>query len=125
MGGLRQVDLTGVYPEEVLGSRERLIWNDTTSAKDMLIWYQGAPPDFKFDKKVLPKTALLFAEINKFQLGAFAEESFVPVVKSDFSANDPSGLSSILYFILFSIPWLMLIAFIIFLLKKPKKQSTI
>jgi hypothetical protein len=124
-GGLRQIDLTGVYPQDVLGSRERLLWNDTAAGRDLLIWYQGAPPDFKFEKKVEPKQALLFAEMDKFQLGAFAEETFEPLNKTDYSAHEPGGVTSVLYFILFSIPWLLLIAFIIFLLKKPKKQTQI
>jgi hypothetical protein len=51
----------------------------------------------------------------------FDVPDFKPISKTDFTTNKKSTLGSVLYFILFSVPWLILVGFIVFLLRKPKK----
>ena len=120
-GGLTQLDLTGVYPVTVTGNRTRLRWFNDQSDSSIIIWYQGAAPDYKFEKKVVPQKRLLFEDINTFNANAFAEETFSALTITDFSTNAKQTWTSSLYFILFSIPWILLVVFIIYLLKKPKK----
>ena len=89
----------------------------------MVIWYEGLAGDFKFDKKVLPNAELLFAEIDKFPEAEFKNLSFTVIDRYNFSTNPKNPLAAILYFIMFFAPWVILIGFIIFLLKKPKKKN--
>lgn len=120
-GGLTQLDLTGVYPNTVMGNRTRLRWLNNQSDSSVVLWYAGAAPDYTFEKKVVPQKHLLFDDINTFNTWVFAEESFSAVSLTDFSTNAEKSWMSVLYFILFSIPWIMLVVFIIYLVKKPKK----
>jgi hypothetical protein len=122
MTTVTQTNLIGVYPQSVTGTMQQLKW-EPDSNKAMVIWYEGAAPDYKFEKKVLPKQQLLFEDINGFDLALFDVPDFKAVNKTDFSTNKKSALGSILYFILFSIPWLILVGFIVFLLRKSKKSS--
>lgn len=120
-GGLTQLNLTGVYPVTVTGNRTRLRWLNEQLDSSIVLWYMGAAPDYKFEKKVVPQKNILYEDINTFNAKAYKEEIFSPLTITDFSTNAEHSWTSTLYFILFSIPWLMLVAFIIYLLKKPKK----
>jgi hypothetical protein len=121
MTTITQTNLIGVYPQSVTGTMQQLKWAPDSTQHTLVIWYNGAAPDYKFEKKVLPKQRLLFEDINSFDLALFDVPDFREVKKTDFTTNKKSTLSSILYFILFSVPWLILIGFIVFLLRKPKK----
>lgn len=120
---LTQSNLIGVYPQTVEGTMQQLRWQADSSGQPMVIWYEGAAPDYKFEKKVLPKQDLLYQEIDGFDLALFDIPDFEPVNKTDFTTTLKSTLGSVLYFILFSVPWLILLGFIIFLLKKPRKKA--
>ena len=94
---------------------------------NIAIWYRGAPANFTFDKKVLPAMDTLFHMMDEFPIAEFDDPSFRPVSKSDFSVA-PTGLTfaAVLYFLMFSLPWLILGAVIIYLIrgKGRKKRET-
>lgn len=123
MGGLTLNNLKGVYPATVTGTMDQLKWLPDSLNETLVVWYEGQAPDYKFERKVLPKQDLLFEDIDQFGIASFDAPGFKPVDKTDFTTNTSSTLGSILYFILFSIPWIILAGFIVFLLKKPKKKS--
>jgi hypothetical protein len=123
MTTLTQTNLIGVYPQSATGTIQQMKWQPDSAQQTMVIWYEGAAPDYKFEKKVLPKQRLLYEDINDFDLALFDVPDFKPISKTDFTTNKKSTLGSVLYFILFSIPWLILIGFIVFLLRKPKKTT--
>jgi hypothetical protein len=121
MTTLTQTNLIGVYPQSATGNIQQIKWQPDSAQQAMVIWYEGAAPDYKFEKKVLPKQHLLYEDINRFDLALFDVPDFKPISKTDFTTNKKSTLGSVLYFILFSVPWLILVGFIVFLLRKPKK----
>ncbi len=94
-----------------------------SSFAPLVIWYEGAPPDFKFTKNILPAADVLFSELDKFPESEFNNTSFAVIDRYNFSTNPKNPLAAILYFMMFFLPWIILIAFIIFLLKKPKKKT--
>jgi hypothetical protein len=123
MGGITLTNLKGVYPKTVTGNMQQLKWMPDSLNETLVVWYEGQAPDYKFEKKVLPKQDLLFEDINHFDIAFFDAPGFKPVDKTDFTTNTSSTLGSVLYFILFSIPWIILAGFIVFLLKKPRKKT--
>ncbi len=123
MTNITQTNIMGVYPQDVTGTMKQLKWTADSAHETMVIWYEGAAPDYKFETKVLPKQQLLFEDINAFDLALFDVLDFKTVSKNDFTSNKRSTLGTILYFVLFSVPWLILLGFIVFLLKKPKKDK--
>jgi hypothetical protein len=54
----------------------------------------------------------------------FDSPAFKSPPKQDFSTNKKSPLLSALYFILFSLPWVLLVGFLAWLAFKPKKKKT-
>jgi len=122
-GDLSATNLIGVYPESVTGTMSQLQWQPAIEQPDMVIWYDGTPPDYKFDKKVPPAATALYEDINEFDPALFGTAVFKPVNKKDFSSTTASTGGSALYFVLFSIPWIILAGFIIFLLIRPKKKK--
>jgi hypothetical protein len=122
MGNIMLANLKGVYPKTVNGTMQQLRWMPDSLNESLVVWYEGQAPDYKFEKNVLPKQHLLFEDINDFDIALFDAPGFIPADKTDFSTNTRSTIGSILYFIFFSIPWIILIGFIVFLLKKPKSK---
>ncbi|HSF45925.1 MAG TPA: hypothetical protein VLA58_07930 [Chitinophagaceae bacterium] len=121
-GELSLNNLKGVYPATVTGTMDKLKWTPDTLNETLVIWYEGQAPDYKFEKKVLPKQHLLFEDINGFDLAFFDGTGFKPVDKTDFTTNTRSTVGTVLYFLMFTIPWIFLIWFIVYLLRKPKKK---
>lgn len=121
-GGLTVNNLNGVYPSTVTGTMDKLKWAPDSLNETLVVWYEGQAPDYKFEKKVLPKQNLLFEDINGVDTAFFEGSGFKPVNKTDFTTNTRSTLGTIVYFIMFTVPWIFLIWFIIYLLKKPKKK---
>ncbi|HLO79696.1 MAG TPA: hypothetical protein VK166_01985 [Chitinophagaceae bacterium] len=123
MGGLTLTNIKGIYPKTVTGTMQQLKWMPDSLNKTMVVWYEGQAPDYKFEKKVLPQQHLLYEDINSFDVAFFDGPGFKAIEKTDFTTNSRSLLGSVIYFILFSIPWIILIGFIVFLLRKPKKKT--
>ncbi len=89
----------------------------------MVIWYEGLAGDFNFNKKILPKADELFSAMETFPDAEFSDPNFPMVDKYNFSVNPRNPLAAIVYFLMFFAPWAILIAFIIFLLRKPRKKN--
>jgi len=90
---------------------------------DLLIWYQGAPPDFPFTKKVIPAKDTLFKLIDQFPIAEFGRPDFVAIDRDSFDTNSDSPVGSVLYYVFFTLPWLFLFGFLIYLLRRPKKKK--
>ncbi len=122
---LTLTNVLGVSPgKKARGDLRHLLYEASGSAyAPLVIWYEGAPPDFKFTKNILPDADLLFSEIDKFPEAEFNNPLFTVIDRYNFSTNPKNPLAAVLYFMMFFAPWIILIAFIIFLLKKPKKKS--
>lgn len=85
---------------------------------NIAIWYEGAPPDYGFDKKVLPAMDTLFRMMDEFPMAEFDDPSFRPILKSNFTvAATGVTFSAVLYFLMFTLPWLILVGVIIYLLR--------
>lgn len=125
--GLKLTDIWGIKPDSLVqGDFTHLLLKpagNEQSAPNFLIWYQGAPPDFKFDKKILPFPDTLYTIMERFPTGSFQNARFDALRRNNFSLS-PAGLtfSGVLYFLMFTIPWIVLAGFIIFLLKGKKKK---
>lgn len=90
---------------------------------DLVIWYHGAPPDFPFTKKVIPAKDTLYGLLDQYPIAEFGRPDFVAMDRDDFSTNPDSPVGSILYYVFFSLPWLFLLGFLIFLIRKPRKKK--
>ena len=123
MGGLSLNNIKGLYPATVTGTMDKLKWSPDSLNETIVVWYEGQAPDYKFEKKVLPKQHLLFEDINNFDMTFFDGTGFKPVDKTDFTTNTRSTLGTVLYFIMFTVPWIFLIWFIVFLLRKPRNKQ--
>lgn len=121
---LNLISIYGVSPDKrVMGDLTHLEYHyDITSDSVLLIWFEGVAPDFRFDKKVLPYKEALLQEMKKFDEGSFQTEKFGIIEKNDFGTNKQNKLLAILYFIMFSVPWVILGVFILFLIFKKKKS---
>jgi hypothetical protein len=112
-----------------MGNLRHLRWSglgdSSKAAKNLLVWYEGAPPDFKYEKKVLGSIDTLYRMMDAFPLGDFDEPSFQPVSRSGLDVSKtgvtPAGIA---YFIMFFIPWIVLLFIIFQLLRKGKKRET-
>ena len=94
------------------------------SLATLLIWYQGAPPDFKYSKKILPFADTLYTIVDAMPVNDFGSPGFKAIDRDNFSlAPDGLTISGILYFLLFSIPWIIMAGIIIFLLRGKKKKQ--
>lgn len=125
-GGLSLTNILGIHPDSsVLATMTQLALQKGTLQKstELVIWYDGAPPDMKFDKKVLPLAQQLYAEMDKFNMAMFDSPEFKPHEKNDFSVNKRSPFFSFLYFLMFTVPWILLIGFMAWLVFKPKKKK--
>jgi len=125
--------LTGIraaMPEgSFLGDLRHLRWNrsdDTTGpSPNLLVWYEGAPPDYKYGKKVQGATDTLYRIMDAFPLSEFDAPSLQPVSRSSLEVSrtglTPAGAA---YFILFFLPWIVLFFIIFQLLRKGRKGET-
>ncbi len=126
-GDLTLTNVLGVYPNALAKATMQQIkfegpgLRDSTN-QDLVIWYEGAAPDSKFEKKILLLEPQLYRELNTFDTALFNTPSFTATGKDDFSTNKRSPIFSFLYFLMFTVPWIILIAFVIFLVRKPKKK---
>jgi hypothetical protein len=126
--GLNLTNIWGIKPAgQVTGDLTHLRYVRTGIVPDslatLLIWYQGAPPDFKYSKKILPFADTLFTMVDAMPVDDFGSPGFKAVDRDNFSLA-PSGLTlpGVLYFLLFTIPWIVLAGIIIFLLRGKKKK---
>lgn len=123
---LNLIGIYGVSPEKmVLGDLTHLMYQyDISRDSVLLIWFEGAAADFKFGQKVMPYREALFHEMKKFDERSFKIEKFGVIDKNDFGTDKQSKLLSILYFIMFSVPWIILAVFILFLIFRKKKTKS-
>ena len=124
---LSLIEVLGILPDSLLkGDLHHLQYSFTNlepePSDNLLIWYDGAPPDFKFDKKVIPSADTLYQIMDAFPLTEFNNPAFTLISRKNFSVSK-SGLtfSGIVYFLMFFLPWIILAGLIIFLLKGKKK----
>ena len=123
--GLTMTNVLGIEPSgEAQVTMSQVKWLPAATGGDLVIWYEGAAPDMKLEKKVLPTQDALYQELNAFDLMMFESPAFKSPPKQDFSTNKKSPLLSALYFILFSLPWVLLVGFLAWLAFKPKKKKT-
>jgi len=92
--------------------------------RSMIIWYQGAPPDLDLSKKIIPGQKQWFREMDGFDLSLFGSPEFRRIEKDDFSANRRSPLFSFIYFLMFSLPWILLLGFLLWLAFRPRKKKS-
>lgn len=125
--GINLTNIWGILPAgKTTGNLQYLRFAQQGPAADslgqFLVWYEGAAPDFKFDKKVVPIADTLFAAVDAMPLALFGDPAFTAVDRNNFSLA-PSGLTltGILYFALFTVPWIILAWFVISLLRRKKK----
>lgn len=122
-------NVRGILPDNMLmGDMQHLQYSfsnlEPEPENNLLIWYDGAPPDFKFEKKALPSTDTLYKMMDAFPLSEFNDPSFKAVSRKNFNLS-ASGLtiSGILYFLMFFMPWIILAVVIFFLLKGKGKKK--
>jgi len=127
--GLSMNNVRGILPGRgIIGDLKHIQYSfnnlDPGPENNLLIWYQGAPPDFKFEKRVLPVADTLFKLMDAFPLNEFNSEAFTVLERSNFSLS-PAGmtLSGLIYFLMLTLPWIVLGGFIIFLVKGKKKNA--
>lgn len=128
--GINLTNIWGILPAgKTTGNLQYLRFVHQGRAADslgtFLLWYDGAPPDFKFDKKVVPIADTLFAQVDAMPLALFGDPGFKAMERQNFSLA-PSGLTltGILYFVLFSVPWIILAWFVVSMLRRRKKTGT-
>jgi|GEM_PF-3190153 hypothetical protein len=126
--GLKLTDIWGIKPDSLVqGDFTHLLLQSAgkeQASPNFLVWYQGAPPDFKFDTKILPFADTLYTIMERFPTASFKNAPFDALHRNNFYLS-PAGLtfSGVLYFLMFTIPWMVLAGFIIFLLKGKKKKQ--
>jgi hypothetical protein len=125
--GLSLIEIQGILPDSLLkGDLYHLQYSfsnlEPEPADNLLIWYDGAPPDFKFDKKVLPSTDTLYQIMDDFAISEFNNTAFTLISRKNFSlAKSGLTFSGVVYFLMFFLPWIILAFLIVFLLKGKKK----
>lgn len=122
---LTMTNVMAVEPQDaVTVTMSQVKWLPGNPGGDLLIWYNGAAPDTKLDKKVMPLKDTLFKEFGRFDLAMFDSPEFKRPPKSDFTTNAQNPFIAALYFLLFSIPWIILVGFLAWLVFKRKKRSS-
>ncbi len=123
--GLTMSNVWAVEPgDEATVTMSQVKWLPKSAGGDLVIWYEGAAPDQKLEKKLLPARDVLFIAVKDFDLMMFNSPEFKAPPKPDFSTNKQSPLVSALYFIMFSLPWVLLVGFLAWLVFKPKKKRS-
>lgn len=126
--GLNLTNVWGIKPTgQVSGDLTHLRYAHTGRLPDsvttLLIWYQGAPPDFKYSKKILPFADTLYTMVDAMPVDDFGSPGFKLIDRDNFSlATDGLTFSGFLYFLLFTVPWIILLGLIVFLLRGKKKK---
>lgn len=129
-GELYLTGLRAVLPDSAFSGNLRHLrtvtrGDSTGRTGNMLIWYEGAAPDFKFDRKVLPAADTLYRIMDDFPLDEFDGPGFQPVSRMNLhvakTGITPAGIA---YFIMFFLPWVVLLFIIFQLLRKGKKEKT-
>ena len=74
-------NIQGLLPDnELMGDMHHLQYSFSNLEPELqshlLIWYDGAPPDYKFEKKVLPSTDTLYRMMDAFPLSEFNDPFF-------------------------------------------------
>jgi len=131
-GGLSLTRILGVEPGTAEGTRSRLsftlgepaLGEPALQERSMVIWYEGAAPDLNLSKKIIPLKDQWFREMDGFDLSEFGSPEFRRIDKDDFSVNRRSPLISFVYFLMFSVPWLLLLGFLLWLAFRPRKKTT-
>lgn len=124
--GLNLTNIWGLQPKRgISGDLTHIQYRPAgTDSTIFLVWYQGAPPDYPFTKKIAPFHDTLYKIMDAFPVAEFNAPHFKPQARDNFSLS-PSGLtfSGVLYFLLFTIPWLVLGGIIIFLVRGKKRAK--
>ena len=126
---LYQTDIRGLQPDSSwIGNMKQLQYSfparNSIGDRNILIWYEGAAPDYRFEKKVIPAADTLYKILDAFSDDDFNDPAFQPIVRNHFElAKTGLTVAGVLYFLLFTIPWIILIGFIIFLLFRKKSKS--
>jgi hypothetical protein len=124
---LSLIEVLGILPDSLLkGDLHHLQYSfsnaEPESSNNLLIWYDGAPLDFKFDKKVLPSTDTLYQLMDAFPISEFNDPSFTMISRKNFTlAKSGLTFTGVMYFLMFFLPWIILAGVIVFLLKSGKK----
>lgn len=111
------------------GNMRHLQWSRSgegaSTSDNILLWYEGAPPDFKYGKKVLGSLDTLYRMMDAFPLASFDDPAFQTVARNSLEVSrtglTPAGAA---YFIMFFLPWIVLFFIIFQLLRKGKKGET-
>jgi hypothetical protein len=128
-GGLMLADIRGLIPDSsFIGNLGHLQFDQTNmepdSTDNLLVWYNGAPADYPFEKKVTPMLEPLRNSMDTFPVTAFNDPAFQPLQHRDFDvAAGGITLASVLYFIMFFTPWVILIGFVVFILRGKRKRK--
>lgn len=128
-GGLMLADIRGLIPDSsFIGNLGHLQLDKTNlepdSPDNLVIWYNGAPADYPFEKKVTPLLEPLRSSMDTFPVTAFNDPAFQPLQRHDFDvAAGGITLASVLYFIMFFSPWVILIGFVVFMLRGKRKRK--
>lgn len=129
-GGLMLADIRGLSPDSAFTGNLGHLQVDKMdlepgAADNLLIWYNGAPADYPFEKKVTPMLKALRASMDTFPVTAFNDPGFQPIRRNDFDmAAGGLTLAGVLYFIMFSTPWVILIGFVVLMLRDKRKRRT-
>jgi hypothetical protein len=92
---------------------------------NLVVWYEGAPPDFPFTKKVIPLSDTLNLLMDQFPLAEFGRPDFIALNRDNYETGSDSPLGTVLYYIFFIAPWVFLFGFLVFLMRKPRKKNTV
>jgi hypothetical protein len=128
-GGLMLADIRGLIPDgSFIGNLGHLQFDKTNlepdSSQNLVIWYNGAPADYPFEKKVTPLEDALRSSMDTFPVTAFNDPAFQPLRRYDFDVSAGGiTLASVLYFIMFFTPWVILIGFVVFILRGKRKRK--
>jgi hypothetical protein len=130
-GGLMLADIRGLIPDSsFIGNLGHLQFDKTNlepdSSHNMVIWYNGAPADYPFEKKVTPLQEALRNSMDTFPVTAFNDPAFQPLRRIDFDVSSGGiTLAGVLYFIMFFTPWVILIGFVLFILLGKRKRKAV
>lgn len=128
-GGLMLPNIRGLSPDSTFTGNLGHLQLDRNNlepgeADNILVWYQGAPADYPFEKKVTPMLDVLRASLDTFPVTAFNDPGFQSIRRNDFDlAAGGLTLAGVLYFIMFFAPWVILIGFVVFMLRGKRKRK--
>jgi hypothetical protein len=126
--GIFLTDMKGILPDSTaIGNMGLLRFShldlEPRDSDNILLWYEGMPPDFKFEKRVVPFRDTLLRMMDDFPVEKFNDPGAERISRMNFYAPGSTlDSSGILYFVMFVTPWLILLAFIIYLLKGRKEK---